>query len=409
MKRLNFNLVCCILLILFPILIASASIWNEAKPYTNGTSIIETEHDSSTPQAFKIKDGYLLFWEEIYTHRNSDIFYTILNENGKPINNKVNITDNDYQSFIIDIISIHNKYIILSRNQKISKDLSTSYITYDLISLDLETGYININTVLTEEDRIPDFVNPSICFDSENLILLYTKKIYDLYFSSTLYIRKYNSELTQTMKEKALIINDKLKMQTRIIFSNNQYQIFYRERQHKSNRIYLYKLKLSKELKAESPELISIPGVNVYDYRIFYHKDNNKYFIIWNNHKYYYYKYITENEIITKRIPLNNKTYFLSNIEEFQESYLYIRIIEKQGSKVINLERINMKEPELAKYINISQFPKNPDSACILNIKKNNNLHKINNDSDKNTNTVLIIWSEKIKETLQLHFKLLSL
>lgn len=405
-KYISIVFLCILLIFLYKENIIYSISNNGIERQINGIIQTESEYDSVHPVSFKIDNGYILFWEEVYSSKKRDIQVMKIDDDGKAApNTKINISNNEYQSQIVSIVPVNNKYYILSKEIKDGDLIYNDGMTY---GEGVYNFYINIYDSISEEItnklvlhngfRII-FDDPSFCFDFNNkhFVMIYTMKVFDEILTSKLYLQKYDVNW-QKITDALLLTNDEdLKVEPKIIPINNKYNIFFRKH-IKTNQTAIYYLEIDESMFEEQnrnnipkPLLISCKGINVYDYKVF-QKNKDECLLIWNDYRNYYYKYISSEKTEVFKIPIIDKSKYLSNIVQSESSYVCTRIVKEFGEIKLLMDIIDFKEIDFDKDIRLLIFAIEPDYPYLLSYE----------------DEISVFWCEKINKIYQIGFKKLN-
>ncbi len=413
----------------------------------------ENQKDSMNPKAFKTDYGYMLFWEEVESVTDTDICYVKLNEKATPISRKIKLYNDIHKTFIIKVLQKNNKYHILTKkvideNQPDSKGKGHFYY---ITVLDGETGSIEHREIFDNKltKKFPTFVEPDLCFDGKHFVLIYAKKIPNVYLTSKLYLQKFDPDWNKSGDEipllledsedyikdikfvdedfssyicccssfyeyeeairKAPICEDLFKVQPRIFYDNvnNRYDIFFRAIFYKSYYSALYYIRYDNTppFSLSKPLLVSFNVKKVYDYRVL-KEDTDKFFIVWDNYDAYFYKYISEEVSYTRATKKDEdyKTKYLSNIVKSRGSYLYARITDEFERNKLIMDRVSFEDMELAKDVRLTLFPEKPIKPYLVQYYVEHLPLSIYEDPIIEDVTV-IFWSEDVEGVHQLHFR----
>lgn len=416
----------------------------------------ENQKDSINPKAFKTNYGYILFWEEIESATDSDICYVKLNDKAKPINRKIKLENDAHKSSIIKILQHQSKFYIFTKkviDKKKPYSKGKGYFYYITV-LDTLSGNVEHKQVFSNRltKKFPTFVEPDFCFNGTHFVLIYAKKIPNVYLASNLYLQKFDlngdksggeialllqesQEYIQDIKfvdedfsnyicccssyydyEKAIreapVCEDLFKVQPQIFYdeTNDGYDIFFRGIFYKTYYSALYYMRYNEKLKGSlsKPLLVSFNVKKVYDYRVF-REASNTFFIIWDNADAYFYKYMSKNISYTRATKKDEhtNTKYLSNIVKSKGSYLYSRITDEFERNKLIMDRISFEDMEFAKDIRLTLFPEEPVSPYLLQYYLEHPPLSIYEDPVIEDVSV-IFWSENIDGIHQLHFRRLD-
>ncbi len=452
MTKKSIYLILVILLMIVPV----DKFTEKAHSHTYVENITYTDNDSLNPYPIKIDNGYKLFWEEKTSDNTIDILFVELDENGKAISKISNLTNNkkDY-SYISSIVKVEEVYYILSLKIVTQKKLGDSANYY--YEMYIYNPNLNFNKIRKEfiynAIRVSHFERPSLIYDGKYLVMLYTKNMNSIYFTSNLYIQKYtldwvefgdeffiNFDEAQDRIQDLVLIDedeeykiiedeftirthekdtreitgkDELKVQPKIFYRDGKYHIFFRAKTHETHEEGLYIIQMMDYLSYYTkPALISTDEYNANNYRVHYDEENDAFFILWEDYKTYNHKYISSEKAIYRRIEKKHKSNYISNIVKSGNSYFYARIVEEFNKQRMLMERANILELDYDRDIRISIFeedPKTPFMVSYRNGAKNTGMYgEPLKDYDKMSNTITVFWSEKIDDVYQIMFHKLN-
>jgi hypothetical protein len=350
---------------------------------------------------------------------------------------------------------VEDVYYLLSLKivtQKTIGDSANYY--YEMYIYKPNQSYNNIQKeFIFNAIRISHFDHPSLIYDGEHLVMLYTKNMKNIYFTSNLYIQKYtldwvevgdeffiNFDEAQGLIQDLVLIDeeeenkiieddftirthekesreitgkDELKVQPQIFYRKGKYHIFFRAKTHETHEEGLYLIQMTDYLSYYTkPSLISTNEYNSNNYRVHYDELNDAFFILWEDYKTYNHKYISSEEAIYRRIEKQHKSTFLSNIVKSGDSYFYTRIVEEFNKQRMLMERANILELDYDRDIRIAIFEENPQTPFMIsytNGPKNTGMYgEPLKDYDKIKNVISVFWSEEIDDVYQIMFHKLN-
>jgi hypothetical protein len=419
-------------------------------------NITNTEYDSLHPHSIKTKDGYIVFWEEHVSKKTTDILSMTLNEEGEPISEIHNMTQNDDSaSFISSVLAIDDTIYILSKTVVTQNDtvVGANYY-YELYLYNQDEDKIEITKkFIYNASNLNHFDKPSLVFDGVHLVMLYTKDIPHIYFTSNLYVQKYSKDgdmvgdevfinfleadealtnltlvdkeqegkiideeftiRTEEKDDREISGEDELKVQPQIYYQSGKYYIFFRAKTHQTHEEGLYVISMEHDLSSfTKPSIISTKEYNAYNYRLHHDKDNQAFFVLWEDYKSYYHKYISPSEAIYRRIEKQYKSKYISNIVKSGKSYFYTRIVDEFGKRRMLMERANIFDLDYDKDIRIAIFEEKPETPFMVSYDDspvNTGLYgEPLKDYDNLKKTISVFWSEEIDDVYQIMFHKLN-